>query len=85
MTNPQLPHFNGNNYDYWAITMNALFASQDIWELVDNGFQELADATTLNALTQAQRYLLRENKKKDPNPSSIFSKQYMRVFSQGLQ
>ena len=33
--------------------------------MVDNGFQEPADAETLNALTQAQRDLLRENRKKD--------------------
>ena len=41
--NTQLPQFNGKNYDYWAITMRALFASQDLWELVDDGFEELAD------------------------------------------
>ena len=36
--NAQLPQFNGKNYDYWAITMRALFASQDLWELVEDGF-----------------------------------------------
>ena len=59
LTNPQLPQFNGNNYDYWAITMKVLFASKYIWELVDNGFEEPADATSLNALTEAQRDLLK--------------------------
>ena len=65
LTNPQLPQFNGKNYDYWAITMKALFSSQDIWELVENGFQEPTDAAAYNALTQTKINLLRDNKKKD--------------------
>jgi len=45
--------------------MKALFSLQDIWELLENGFQEPVDVATYNDLTQAQRDLLRENKKKD--------------------
>ena len=45
--------------------MKALFSSQDIWDLVENGFQEAADATTYNALSQAEMDLLRDNRKKD--------------------
>ena len=30
-----------------------MFSSQDIWELVEIGFQESADAVAYNALTQA--------------------------------
>lgn len=45
--------------------MKALFSSQDIWELVENGFQEPADVAAYNALTQAERDLLRDNRKKD--------------------
>lgn len=29
LTNPQIPQFNGKNYEYWSITMKALFCSQD--------------------------------------------------------
>ncbi|XP_057826189.1 uncharacterized protein LOC131037941 [Cryptomeria japonica] len=65
LTNPQIPQFNGKNYDYWAITMKALFCAQDLWEFVENGYQEPVDATTYNALTQAEKDLLKENKKKD--------------------
>ena len=43
MFNTQLAQFNGKNYDYWAITMRALFSSQDLWELVEYGFEEPAD------------------------------------------
>ena len=45
--------------------MKALFSSQDIWELMEYGFQEPADVATYNALTQVERNLLRYNKKKD--------------------
>jgi len=51
MFNTQLTQFNGKNYDYWAITMRALFASQDLWELVEYGFEEPANEDEFNGLT----------------------------------
>ena len=65
LANPKLPYFNGKNYDYCTIALKTLFASKYISDLVDNGFQEPADVVALNALTQAQRDLLKENRKKD--------------------
>ena len=65
LTNPQLPQFNGKNYSYWSITMKALFASQGIWELVETGYAEPADATALAALTVAERDQLKSDRKKD--------------------
>ena len=63
--NTQLPQFNGKNYDYWAITMRNLFASQDLWEFVEDGFDEPVDEQAFNALTQAEKDLLKSNRKKD--------------------
>eukprot|EP00253_Pinus_taeda_P013979 PITA_13979 len=63
--NTQLPQFNGKSYDYWAITMRALFTSQDLWELVEYGFEEPPDENEFNRLTQAEKYLLKSNMKKD--------------------
>ena len=63
--NVQLPQFNGKNYDCWAITMRALFVSQDLWEFVEDGFVEPADEQAFNALTQAEKDLLKNNRKKD--------------------
>jgi len=63
--NLQLPQFNGKNYDYWAITMRALFASQDLWELVDDGFEEPVDENEFNRSTQAEKDILKSNMKKD--------------------
>ncbi|XP_059073703.1 uncharacterized protein LOC131874377 [Cryptomeria japonica] len=45
--------------------MKALFCAQDLWEFVENGYQEPIDATTYNTLTQVEKDLLKENKKKD--------------------
>eukprot|EP00253_Pinus_taeda_P029391 PITA_29391 len=45
--------------------MKALFASQGIWELVETGYAEPADARTLAALTVAERDQLKRNMKKD--------------------
>lgn len=56
---PHIPQFNGKNYDYWEIIVKDLFSSQHIWDLVENGFQELDNVTTYNELTQAERDLLR--------------------------
>ena len=65
LTNSQLPQFNGKNHSYWSITMKALFASQGIWELVETGYAEPADATALAALTVAERDQLKSDRKKD--------------------
>ena len=51
MGNTQLPQFNGKKYDYWAITMRALFASQDLCQLVEDGLEELVDEQVFHALT----------------------------------
>eukprot|EP00253_Pinus_taeda_P016482 PITA_16482 len=45
--------------------MKALFASQGIWELVETGYGEPADAIALVALTVAERDQLKSDKKKD--------------------
>ena len=63
--NNQLPYFNRKNYDYWEITMRAPFASQYLWEIVEEGFEEPVDEQEFNALTQAEKDLLKSNRKKD--------------------
>ena len=63
--NTQLPQSNGDNYEYWVITMKALFASQDLWEFVEDSSDEPVDEQAFNALTQAEKDLLKRNRKKD--------------------
>ena len=54
--------------------MKALFSSQDIWDLEENGFQEPADLVAYNALSQQQTDLLRDNRKKDSKALFYISK-----------
>ena len=65
LTQPQIPQFNWKIYEYWSIKIKTLFCSQELWDLVDNGFTDPLDQATYNALSQAQKDLLKNNKNKD--------------------
>ena len=65
MSSLKTPIFIGKNYEYWSLTMKALFGDQDVWEIVQYGYAEPADMTTYNNLTQAEKDVLREQRKKD--------------------
>ena len=52
---PLIPVFNGEKYEFWSIKMKTLFKSQDLWDLVKNGYSEPDD----------DEARLKENKKKD--------------------
>ena len=51
---PQIPIFKGEGYVFWSIKMKTLFKSQDLWELVENGYPDRDDEDKL-----------RENRKRD--------------------
>ena len=38
-----IPIFEGENYEYWSIQMKTLFISQDLWDLVESGYEEPAN------------------------------------------
>ena len=61
----QPPSFTGNNYEYCFLTMKVLFRGQYVQDIVQHGYAELADMTAYNNLTQAEKYVLREERKKD--------------------
>ena len=54
-----IPIFIGLNYQFWRIKMRTLFMSYDLWELVENGFDDLAD---VERTTATQRSDLKEKK-----------------------
>ena len=64
-TSLQTSVFIGNNYEYFSLTMNDLFRGQDVWEIVQHGYAEPIDMTTYNNLAQAEKDVLREQRKKD--------------------
>ncbi|KAF7815308.1 Retrovirus-related Pol polyprotein from transposon TNT 1-94 [Senna tora] len=49
-----IPIFNGENYEFWSIKMKTLFKSQDLWDLVEQGFAD-----------PDEEGKLKENRKKD--------------------
>ena len=61
----QTPIFTEKNYEYWSLTMKALFRGQYVWEIVQHGYVEPIDMKTYNNLTQAKKDVLREQRKKD--------------------
>ncbi|KAK4258396.1 hypothetical protein QN277_007851 [Acacia crassicarpa] len=65
MVQPQIPKLSKGNYGNWSIQMKTLLGSQDIWDLVEDGYTEPANAAAEAALTDAQRKTLKESRKKD--------------------
>ena len=54
---PQIPKLTTTNYGNWSIQMKALLCSQDIWDMVENGYSEPAGAAAEAAyqMTRSQR------------------------------
>ena len=43
--------FTGKNYEYWSLTMKALFRGQDVWDIVQHAYAEPIDQTSFNNIT----------------------------------
>ena len=43
MSSLQTSIFTGKNYEYWSLTMKALFRGQVVWDIVQNGYAEQGD------------------------------------------
>ena len=61
----QIPILTEKSYDSWCIRMRTILRSQDLWLYVSDGYAEPADAAAELALTNAERVLLKDNRKKD--------------------
>ncbi|XP_074585493.1 uncharacterized protein LOC141841246 [Curcuma longa] len=55
VSQPLIPIFKGECYEFWSIKMKTLFRSQDLWDLVEKGFDD----------EDADESRLKENRKKD--------------------
>jgi len=49
VSQPQTPIFKGENYGFGSIKMKTLFLPQELWDLVENVYTELAEAKLLLA------------------------------------
>ncbi|KAJ4722910.1 Retrovirus-related Pol polyprotein from transposon TNT 1-94 [Melia azedarach] len=65
MTPFQVPILNRSNYDNWSIKIKALLGAQDVWEVVEKGYNEPRDDVAISVLTQAQRDTLKDSRKRD--------------------
>ncbi|KAK9100717.1 hypothetical protein Scep_024147 [Stephania cephalantha] len=61
----QVPTLNNNNYDNWSIKMKALLGSQDVWDIIEKGYNEPADDAVFAALTPDQKTTLKDSRKRD--------------------
>ena len=41
--NPPIPIFDGESYDFWYVRMRTIFVSNDLWEHVENGYNDQDD------------------------------------------
>ncbi|CAO2836221.1 unnamed protein product [Amaranthus hypochondriacus] len=61
---PQVPQLSKDQYEDWCIKMKALFGSQDLWDVVSDGFEKPSDET-IPSLTKEEKEELKEKQKKD--------------------
>ncbi|GAV71886.1 UBN2 domain-containing protein [Cephalotus follicularis] len=61
------PKLNGKFFDNWSIQLKVFYKSQDLWNLVENGYTEVADPAVFEALRKEENDLLVEIRKKDQN------------------
>ncbi|ONI29883.1 hypothetical protein PRUPE_1G219500 [Prunus persica] len=59
-----MPILDGKNYEYWSLQMKTLFISQDLWDLVEDGYEEPEKTLTGKATLESQQ-AVKENRKSD--------------------
>nr|CAD1823479.1 unnamed protein product [Ananas comosus var. bracteatus] len=63
MIQPQLPKLTGKNFDYWSIQIKCLFSSQELWDIVKDGFKDVTDSEF--KMLAAAKEALKDCRKKD--------------------
>ncbi|GJS51443.1 hypothetical protein Tco_0624805 [Tanacetum coccineum] len=43
VSQPQIPVFKGESYEFWSTKMKTLFRSQDLWDFVEAGIAQTSD------------------------------------------
>ncbi|XP_047943636.1 uncharacterized protein LOC125190382 [Salvia hispanica] len=65
MVQPQIPKLEKHNYGNWSIQMRVLLQSQELWDIVQDGYTEPASQEAEDALTNNQKNALRVARKRD--------------------
>lgn len=66
-----IPKLTRDNFDNWRIRMKAFLGSQECIEIVDYGYDEPESREAEEALQEAQKQVLRNNRKKDNKAKTI--------------
>ena len=53
------------NYDNWYVRMKSLLGSQDVWEIVEKGYEQPASEEAMEAMTQTQKNAFENARKQD--------------------
>ncbi|KAE8677835.1 hypothetical protein F3Y22_tig00111495pilonHSYRG00094 [Hibiscus syriacus] len=61
----QVSTLNNNNYDNWSIKMKALLGSQDVRDIIEEGYNKPADDDAFATLTPDQKTTLKDSRKRD--------------------
>ncbi|KAI9175224.1 hypothetical protein LWI28_029217 [Acer negundo] len=76
-----IPKLTKDNYDNWCIQMRALLGSQDVMDIVEDGYTEPASKEAEGTMTEAQTTTLRADRKKDCNNLSRTRRTHVRAYS----
>jgi hypothetical protein len=60
-----IPRLTKQNYDLWCIQYKAILRSQELWELVEDGYTEPESIREEVAMSNAKKQTFRESRKKD--------------------
>ena len=60
-----IPKLTKDNYDNWCIRLKEFLGSQECIEIVEYGYDEPESKEAENSLQEAQKQVLRANRKKD--------------------
>lgn len=60
-----IPIFTCENYDFWRIQMKTLFIAQDLWEIIEGGYDETESPEELQSWTPTTKIEYKPNIQKD--------------------
>lgn len=63
-----IPKLTKENYDKWCVRMKAILGSHEVWDIVEQGYDEPKNEGNLN---EAQKDALQKNRKRDQHALSI--------------
>ena len=66
----QVPIFNGEHCDYWSSQLMTIFISQDLWDLIEDGFQD-PPGTRNSSWTDENQKEYKEKLKKNATALSL--------------